>query len=147
MQFVSEIGCNEFLYFKICVLLLSYYHWCKCGIRNCRRSTVTPVTDIPIWRVMFLVSFTIVDFVVNTQYSLVFRVIFNVLLNIELKSYRFSHSLIALKWRNRPGKTAVIRVTAKDKLLLISVIGIRNWLKQLSSMVIVLIYSNVVKNS
>ena len=37
----------------------------------------------------------------NTQYSLVFRVISNVLLNFKLKWYRFSHSLVALKWRNR----------------------------------------------
>ena len=54
-----------------------------------------------VYQTMFLVSFTIVDFVINTQYSLVFRVIFNALLNFKLKCYRFSNSLIALKWRNQ----------------------------------------------
>ena len=65
---------------------------------------VVSVTDIPRWRAMFLVSFTIVDFVIITQHPLVFRVIFNVLLNFKLKWYRFSHILIALKWRNRQEK-------------------------------------------
>ena len=67
-------------------------------------------------------NFTIVDFVTITQYSLVFRVIFNVLLIFKLKWYRFSHSLIALKSEGE--KNTVIRVTAKDILLLISVTGI-----------------------
>ena len=55
----------------------------------------------PRWQAMFLVSFTIVDFETITQYSLVFHVIFNVLLNFKLKWYRISHSLIALKCRHR----------------------------------------------
>ena len=77
-------------------------------------NVVSVLKNIPRWRTMFLVSFTIVDFVIITQYSLVFRVIFNVLLN-KLKGYRFPHSLIPLKWRNRQErKNAVIWVTTNS---------------------------------
>ena len=77
--------------------------------------SVTAVTDISRWRAMFLVSFTIVDSEIITQYSLVFRVIFNVLSDFKLKLYRFSHSLIALKLRNRQEKkNTVIWVTANS---------------------------------
>ena len=69
-------------------------------------------------------SFTIVDFVIITQYSLVFRV-------TKFQTEISSHSLIALKWRNQKERknTTIrqlriylhhwIRVTAKYKLLLI----------------------------
>ena len=47
--------------------------------------SVTAVTVIPRWLAMFLLSFTMVDFVIIMQYCLVFHVMLNVLLNFKLK--------------------------------------------------------------
>ena len=96
--------------------MIEHDHWGKCGIRNC-------IYGYPKMAGDFSGKFYYRLFCNNCAVFFGFCVVFNVLLNYKLKWYRFSHdSLIALKWRNRQEKkNTAIRVTAKDKLWLISV--------------------------